>query len=132
VTLNVEFHYHQSGFRRRDFDRWIALDRSNRLLADELWFVRGYASDQAEPLMRQQIFVRLDWQNALLKYLDLGVVSFIDPLDRSALAQLSVQYAVSKHWTLGVHAPGVFGASNREKGSLPWAENTVLQIIRYF
>jgi hypothetical protein len=132
MTLNVEFHYHQSGFTRREFDQWITLGRSHTQLAAELWFVRRYAADQAEPLMQQQIFARLDWQDAFLKYLDLGVVGFINPFDRSTLAQLSVQYDLSKHWTLGFYETAAFGSSNQEKGSIPWAKNSAFQIIRYF
>jgi hypothetical protein len=132
VTVNLEFHYHQSGFTRDDFDRWITVGNSDRQLADEMWFIRTYAMDQQEPLMRQQIFLRLDWQDALVRYLDLGLVSFVNPFDRSVLAQLSAQYALSSHWTLGIYATGSFGGANREKGSLPWSRNAVLQIVRFW
>ena len=132
ITLNLEFDYHQSGFTRRDFDQWTLLGQSNRLRADELWFVRGYATDQGEPLMQQQIFVRLDWPDAFVRDLNLGALSFINPFDRSTLVQLSAQYALSRHWTGGIYATDAFGASGQEKGSLPWSKNAVVQIIRYF
>jgi hypothetical protein len=132
MTVNLEYHYHQSGFTHGDFDQWIALGRSSRLLADELWFIRSYAMDQQEPLMRQQLFLRVDWQDAFVQYLDLGVVSFVNPFDRSALAQLSAQYAVSKRWTLGIFASETFGGAHTEKGSIPWSRSAVLQMVRYF
>ncbi len=132
MTVNLEYHYHQLGFTRDDFERWIELGHSSSLLAKELWFVRTYATDEGEPLMRQQVFIRLDWQDAFIQNLNLGLVSFIDPFDRSTLAQLSAQYALSKHWTFGIYATVVFGRANTEKGSIPWSKTGVLQIVRYF
>jgi len=108
------------------------LGQSSRPLANELWFIRAYAMDQQEPLMQRQIFLRVDWQDAFVRYLELGLVSFVDPFDRSTLAQFSAQYALSKHWSFGVYASGVLGGANREKGSLPWRKNAVIQIIRYW
>lgn len=132
MTVNLEFHFHQSGFTRHDIDRWIAFGRSSRQLANELWFIRSYAMDQLEPLTRQQFFLRLDWQDAFVRNLELGLVSFVNPFDHSALAQLSAQYAVSKRWTLGIFASETFGGTHTEKGSVPWSRNAVLQIVRYF
>ncbi len=82
--------------------------------------------------MQRQVFVRIDWQDAFVRYLDLGLVSFVNPSDRSALAQLSAQYAISKRWTLGLYASQTFGTAHTEKGSVPWSTNAVLQIVRYF
>lgn len=132
LTLNVEFHYHQSGFTPGDFDRWIDLGRSNPRLASELWYIRSYATDQQEPLMQRQIFLRLAWADAFVRYLDLGLVSFVNPSDRSTLTQLSAQYAWSKQWTFGAYATGTSGAASREKSSIPWTGNVVLQVVRYW
>jgi hypothetical protein len=81
--------------------------------------VQTYATDEGEPTMRPQLFLRLDWEDAFIRYLELGLVSFIDPFDRSTLAQLSAQYALSKHWTLEIYATGVFGGASTEKGAFP-------------
>ena len=132
MTVNLEYHYHESGFTRDDFDRWIELGHSSSPLARELWFVRTYAMDEGEPLMRQQIFIRLDWPDAFIQYLNLGLVTFIDPFDRSTLTQLSAQYALSKRWSFGIYATAAFGGVHTEKGSIPWSRTAVLQIVRYF
>ena len=132
LTLNLEFHYHQSGFTETDFDRWISLGRSNRAAAQELWFIREYAMDQQEPLIQRQVFVRVDWQDAFVRYLNLGLVSFVNPFDGSSLTQLSAQYAVSRRWTLGMYVGQILGGQKTEKGSVPWSTNAVFQIVRYF
>jgi len=131
LTLNLELHYHQSGFTQTDFDRWINLGRSNRLAAQELWFIREYAMDQQEPLIQRQVFVRVDWQDAFVQYLNLGLVSFVNPFDGSSLTQLSAQYTISKRWTLGMYVGHIFGGPKTEKGSVPWSTNAVFQIVRY-
>jgi hypothetical protein len=132
MTVNLEFHYHQSAFSERDFEQWMSLGRAHRSLANELWFIRAYAMDQQEPLMKQELFLRVDWPDAFIRFLDLGCVSFVNPFDRSALTQLSAQYVFSKHWTLGLYATGTFGGISDEKGSLPWSRNAVLQIVRFW
>jgi hypothetical protein len=131
LTVNLEFHFHESGFTGKDFDRWIALGRSSTRLAGELWFVREYAADQQEPLMQQEVFLRLDWQDAFIKYLNLGSVTFVNPFDGSTIDQVSAQYLWSKNWTFGIYIGGALGKSNTEKGSIPWVGNAVIQVVRY-
>jgi hypothetical protein len=131
LTVNLEFHYHQSAFSEHDFDQWVSLGRSNMRSANELWFIREYASDQQEPLMQQEVFVRLDWQDAFVRYLDLGLVSFVNPHDGSTLSQLSAKYDLSKKWTFGIYVGGTTGGSNTERGSIPWVMNSVFELVRY-
>lgn len=132
MTVNLEYHFHQAGFDRGDFDRWIALGGSNRQLAAELWYVRQYAADQQEPLMQQELFLRFDWQDALINYLDLGAVAFVSPYDGSLLAQSSAQYFVSKNWTIAAYLGGTFGSPDTVQGSIPWNASAALQLTRYF
>jgi len=130
-SVNLEYHYHQGGFTGEDFNNWIALGSSNSRLASELWFIRQYAGDQQEPLMQNEVFLRLDYPDAIPSKLNLGLVTFINPYDGSVLAQGSGQYFFSRNWTFGTYLSGSLGAINSEKGSLPWIGNGVLQIIRY-
>lgn len=132
LTVNLEYHFHQAGLDSEDFDNWIALGRSNSQLASELWFIRQYAADRQEPMMRHQFFLRLDWQDLIPSKLNMGGVMFIRPDDGSLLAQASAQYFISRNWTVGLYMGGAAGGTDTVYGSLPWSASGVMQIVRYF
>ncbi len=131
LTVNLEYHFHQAGFDNGDFSDWVRLGRSNAGLASEFWFIRQYATDRQEPLMQQQVFLRLDWPDVIPSRLDAGCVFFISPRDGSFLTQVSAQYYISRNWTVGAYLGGTSGASDTVYGSLPWCASAVLQVVRY-
>jgi hypothetical protein len=135
VTFNFEYHFHQAGFTRDDWKRWFALGSAPgapRALPGALWFVRGYASDQQEPVSEHQLFVRADWPQAFTRDLELSAFAFISLLDGSVLSQLSASYYVSNAWTASAYVAGNFGARRTERGSFPERGNAILQLTRYF
>ncbi len=135
VTFNVEYHFHQAGFTRKDWKNWFDLGSAPGAPAEEagaLWFVRGYASDQQEPVSRHQVFVRASWPRALGPDLELSAFAFISLLDGSALSQLSANYYVSSSWTASAYASGNIGNSRSERGSFPQRGNLTLELTRYF
>lgn len=135
VTLNVEYHFHQAGLDRDAWRRWFELGSAAGApapLAGALWFVRGYANDQQEPVSEQQLFVRAAWPRAFTPDLELGAFAFVSLLDGSVLSQLSASYYVSDAWTVSAYASGNFGASRTERGSVPERGNAILQLTRYF
>ena len=131
LTINLEYHYHQAGFNGADFNNWLLLGRANSTLARELWFVRQYATDQQEPLMQHEFFLRFDYPDVIQSKLNLGTVAFISPYDGSVLAQASAQYFLSRNLTLGAYLSGAFGSPGSEKGSLPWATSAILRAVWY-
>ncbi|MGD0886766.1 MAG: hypothetical protein ABSA46_18140 [Thermodesulfovibrionales bacterium] len=131
LTINLEYHYHQSGFDGADFNHWILLGSANSSLAAEVWFIREYAVDQQEPLMQQELFIRFDYPDVIPSKLNLGAVAFISPYDGSVLAQASAQYFLSRKLTLGAYLSGALGSLSSEKGSLPWITNVVLSAVWY-
>jgi hypothetical protein len=131
LTINIEYHYHQAGFDASDFKNWVSRGSANSQLASEFWFIRQYATDQQEPLLQHQIFVRFDWQDIIPSKLNAGCVMFISPYDGSVLAQASAQYFLSRNWTVGLYLGGILGNARTVQGSLPWYANGVLQIVRY-
>lgn len=131
LTVNLEYHYHQAGFGSGDFKRGVALGKTDPRLASPFWYIRQYAADQQEPLMRHQIFLRLDWQDMIPSTLNAGVVLFLSPHDGSALLQGSAQYFISRNWTVGLFLGGSLGGAGTVQGSLPRAASGVLQIVRY-
>jgi hypothetical protein len=135
LTLNVEYHFHEAGFDKRDWERWFAAGQSTTspsLAARELWFIRSYALDQQDPLTRHSLFARADWVDAFIRHLELTGFVNMDASDRSSLAQLTVDYFASSKWTLGVLAAVNVGGADSDFGSLPQRASVLFTLARYF
>jgi hypothetical protein len=149
LTLNLEYHYNEAGFSQSDWDRWFALGESSPrqelsprrrpgpkssqgFVSQELWYVRGYASDFQEPLYRHGIFLRADQADFLVPKLELTGFALADAGDGSALMQLEASYSASDHWTFGVLAGGTTGGRRSDFGSLPRAASVLFKATRYF
>jgi hypothetical protein len=132
ITLNLEFHVHQAGFSSADWRNWFAVGAADPAAATELWYVRGYASDQQEPMSRQQVFLRADWQDAFIKDLELSAIAFVNPVDGSAMMQAAASRYLSGAWTVAGYFGGTFGGRRSEWGSIPGAVNATIQVVRYF
>jgi hypothetical protein len=134
VTLNAEYHFHQSGFTSRDWRNWFDIGGAPgapSAVTGELWLVRAYASDQQEPATAHQIFLRADWPRALMNELELSGFAFVNLLDGSVLGQLALDYYLSDAWTLAAYASVSAGAARSERGSLPQLATGILQVVRY-
>jgi hypothetical protein len=127
LTVNLEYHLDQSGFTRQDWRDWFA-GGTNPLL----WYIRAFAADRQEPISRQQLFIRADVTNALVRDLELSAFAFVNPDDGSSLAQFAASYYLSDAWTFGVLASANLGAKRSERGSMPQAGGAILQVLRYF
>jgi len=131
LTINLEYHYYQSGFETTDFKNWLSLGNANSQLASEMWFIRQYAADQQVPLMQHEIFLRFGLQDVIPSKLNVDCVMFVSPYDGSTLTQASAQYFLSRNWTVGLYVGGILGSNRTVEGSNPWFLNGVLQIVRY-
>jgi hypothetical protein len=134
ITLNAEYHFHEAGFTHRDWQNWF--DRGGTpgapsTLANELWFLRGYANDQQEPVSQHQVFVRASWPRALASELELSAFAFVDPLDGSVLTQVSASYYLSDAWTASAFLSANLGDARSERGSVPQRVSTIFQVTRY-
>jgi len=133
-TINVEYHFHQSGFTRSEWRNWFDLGSAPGArppLTGALWFVRGYANDQQEPVSQHQMFIRVDWPRAFTPHLELSGFAFVSLLDGSVLSQLSASYYLSDAWTASAFVSGNFGDGRTERGSFPERGNLILQLTRY-
>ena len=131
----MEYHYHQAGFSRRDWHNWFTIgstERNLRPVTSELWFIRGYANDQQQPLTRQQLFLRANWTDAFVTKLDLTAFGFVNLYDGSSLAQVAASYYLSDAWTIGAFVSANFGGARSERGSTPQAGSVTFQLVRYF
>jgi len=134
ATLNVEYHFHQSGLVSRDWGNWF--DRGSApgapaALTTQLWYVRAYANDQQEPLTQHQGFVRVSWPRAFVSDLELTAFAFVDLLDGSVLSQVSANYYLSHRWTASVYVSGNLGAARSERGSFPQRLSSIVQLTLY-
>jgi hypothetical protein len=134
ATLNFEYHFHEGGLGRSDFRRWVSAGSAPGApssIPDELWFVRGYASDQEEPLARHQLFVRADFPKTLRHDIDLGAFAFVNLEDGSSLSQLSFSYYLSDSWTVSGFLSANLGSRHSERGSHPESVSTILALRLY-
>jgi hypothetical protein len=135
LTLNLEYHFHQAGFDKRDWERWFRAGEgatSASLTARELWFIRSYALDRQDPLTRHYLFARADWVDAFIRHLELTGFVNMDLYDRSSQAQLTADYFASSKWTVGVQASVNVGGAGSEFGSLSQRGSMLFKLARYF
>jgi hypothetical protein len=131
ATLNVEYHLHEAGFGRRDWRRWFDAGSAPGApsgVPGELWYVRGYANDQQEPVSTHQLFLRAAWPRALGLPLELGGFAFVSLLDGSALTQLSATYHLSDGWTVALYGSANVGGRRTEHGSFPQRLGAIVEL----
>lgn len=133
LSFNLEYHYHEAGFSNLDWRNWFAAgiggDDTTR---GTLWYIRGFAADQQEPVTRSNVFFRADWEDALVH--DLSVTGFVqaDTRDGSAIVQLSANYDLSDAWTVGGLVDVTFGGARSDLGSIPQAASALIRVSRDF
>jgi hypothetical protein len=134
ATLNLEYHFHEGGFGWSDFRRWLSSGSAPGappFVPGELWYVRGYASDEEEPLARHELFVRADLPKTLRHDVDLSAFAFVNLYDGSSLSQLSLSYYLSDSWTLAGFVSANLGARRSERGSYPESVIAILALRLY-
>ena len=135
LTINVEYHFHEAGFDRGDWERWFTAGErttSASPAARQLWFIRSYALDRQDPLTRHSLFARADWVDAFTRHLELTAFVNMDMYDRSSLAQLTADYFASRKWTVGVQGSVNAGGARSDFGSLPQRGSLLFTLARYF
>ena len=134
ITFNLEYHLDQSSFAAGDWRNWFATGRGRSAsspIAQELWYLREYAQDQQDPISRHSVFLRADWVDAFVPNLEL--TGFVNPdlYDGSGLFQLTADYYLSDHWTIGGLVSTNFGKARSDFGSLPQAASFLIMFARY-
>ena len=135
ITFNLEYHLHQAGFSRRDWNNWFNIGRGQSgtsLIARELWYIRAYALDQQVPLARQSTFLRADWVDAFVPNLEITGFINTDLYDGSSLIQASADYYISRNWTIGAQVNANVGSRHSDFGSLPQSVGALFKLARYF
>jgi hypothetical protein len=135
ITWNFEYHYNEMGFSPQDWRNWFAIGAANSGragLTQELWYIRGYALDQQEPVDRHSTFVRFDWTDAFVTDLEITGFADTDLRDGSTQLQLTADYYLSRQWTVGVLAGASVGTKRSYYGTQPQAATLLAKVARYF
>jgi hypothetical protein len=135
VTINLEYHFHEAGFSSRDWSNWFNASARRGFIPgvnSALWYLRSYAQDQQEPMSRHVAFLRLDWQDALVKDLELTALATVNLQDASGFLQATAEYHLSRAWTIAGLVNGTYGGRRSEYGSLPGVASALLRASRYF
>jgi len=135
ITFNLEYHFHQAGFSRQDWDRWFAAGEgqpASSPVPEELWYIRGYALYEQEPVARHAAFLRVDATDAFIP--DLEILGFVDTdlYDGSSLVQAQADYYLSNRWTAEVQMEANLGSKRSDFGSLPVVASVLVKVARYF
>jgi len=134
LTVNLEYHFHQGGLSKSQWDRWFDLGSApgaSVLVAPELWYLRGYANAEQEPATMHQVFARAEWRDSLVTHLDLSGFGIVNIVDASVFGQVSAVYSWNDAWTAGAYFGFSEGAPRSEHGSTPQVVTGTLQIMRF-
>ena len=134
VTLNLEYHLNQAGFSGRDWSDWFAAGAGQSAgspVAQQLWYIRGYAQDQQQQNTEEMLFLRADWVDAFGLKLEFTGFGVVDLHDRSGEIQGAAAYYLSDAWTLGAQLTRNFGAARSDFGSLPTSYSVLFSLRRY-
>ena len=134
MTLDLEYHYHRTGFSDADWQNWFgvgAVSAGSAAALGALWYIRSYANDRQEPLARSSIFIRASWQDAIVHDLALSAFVDADTRDGSGIAQITADYYLSRDWTAGALMDVNFGARRSDFGSLPQSTSVLAKLSHY-
>jgi hypothetical protein len=135
ITFNLEYHFNQAGFSRRDWTNWFgagSAPTASAAITRQLWYIRSYAAEQQEPLAEQSLFLRFDWVDAVIPRLELTGFVNTDLYDASSLVQMTADYHLSDTWTVGGLVIADAGRAHSDFGSLPQAASVLFRLARYF
>jgi hypothetical protein len=131
LTLNLEYHFHQAGLSAADWDRWFDAGRANPAAAGALWYIRGHAAAELEPLAMHEAFVRAAWPHFVVDHLELDGLAFVSLVDGSTLAQLTARLDVSNTWSATLSLSANVGPAHSERGSFPQAFTSIFELVWY-
>ena len=135
VTLNLEYHYSQSGFSAGDWKNWFDAGPSQTggsFVPAQLWYIRAYALEQQHPVSRHYIFLRADRTDAFVRNLEITGFVNTNARDASAWAQVTAEYYLSNEWTIGGLVMASLGGRRSEFGSEAEVGTLLFKLARYF
>jgi hypothetical protein len=131
LSLTAEFDLQQGGLSRDDWQHWFGLGTAGADGASLAWYLRGAANAQLEPLLRRNLFLRAQWDQAGLR--DLSFNAFVNRNldDQSQLGQIAVEYRATPSSRLRATVVFTHGRSDSQYGSDPARYAVLLGFVHY-
>lgn len=136
VTLSLEYNFHQAGFTGYDWRNWFNIGSDPFYVqngsASLMWYIRGYAGDQQQPMTRHQAFARVDWVEPFyIEHSDINAFVMSNLHDGSMLGQIAASYDISDVWSVAAFWSGSIGGRRSEWGSMRGDSTAIVQVVRY-
>ncbi len=132
LFLTIEYDYNQAAFRPKDWAQWFDLAAGGPGNLGPLWYLRGYAQAEQEPLSRHRVDTRVEWDGAGALKPELSALAIVDLEDGSILGQAELDLDLDAHWKAGATVQFGLGSTRSEYGSIPGSAGLLLKIARSF
>jgi hypothetical protein len=130
ITTNLEYHYNQAGLSDEDWRNWFRAGEAARgdpWAQGQLLSVRGLAQSRVEPANEHSLFLRSQWQNALITNLNLVGLFLMDLEDQSSLVQAEAAYNLNSQSSVSLRVAKFIGDRQSSYGSLFTDLTAILQ-----
>lgn len=129
----VEYHYNEAAMNSTVWNYWYDGEYLSQFssVAEALWSIRSYAQSMQEPASRHQLFVRSQWQDALVSKLDLVGLAQVNPADASFFLQPMAKYYATDNLALTLTFYFYVGKPRSEYGSVNTANVSKFAVTYY-
>jgi len=129
----LEYHYNEAAMTNSEWNIWYAGYYSipPYSTAEALWSIRSYAQRMMEPASRHQLFLRTQWQDALINKLDLVGLVQLNPADASFFFQPMAKYYTSDNLAFTLTCYFYVGKPKSEYGSVNSANVSKFALTYY-
>jgi len=119
ITTKIEYHYNQAGLSSSEADKWFTLINSaDPRTVGQALSIRGLSQFRNEPLGQHSLFIRTNWNDALIDKLDLTGLLITNLNDDSKLIQLEAEYELNPRSSLALKLASFQGNDKSIYGSL--------------
>lgn len=130
IVTAVEYIYNSGGFSNSDWDNFFILN-SHFQYEEQLKELRNKLLN-AEKIMSQHTVFTMVEKSDVVPSLDITLMSWLNPEDKSTLAQLSASYSYEDNMTFDVNVRTYIGSSETEYGSYINDYELLLSMAYYF
>lgn len=130
ISTNYEYHYNQAGMSDKNWDSWFKAGKSasgDIASYGQLLSIRGLAQNRVEPLSKHSLFIRSQWDDAILDNLNLTLQLMLDLVDHSSMVQAEASYDINSRASLSLRLVDFNGSDESNYGSLTHDMTTTLQ-----
>jgi predicted porin len=131
ISTWLEYHYNGAGLSKGQWDGWVnSMTYADALkdspvthtagngMSGQLWQLRQWALTAQEPFCRHYLFIRVSWQKAFTRALDLTALATVNLYDWSYIFQNTAQYHIGESATLSLTLELNQGGKSSEFGSI--------------